>query len=170
MSADGSCALYHLTGRTAEKLPAPFPVRAVAAAADGSLWLAGWSKLVHLPPSELSEPAGECAGSGPRVTLPDVSRRGTVSLRVLRRAGGLRVRSSRAGTLLGRLSAGGLAVRVQQAVGPGGAVIRFPARAFDGIARRLADGKRTSVRLLEMRFLDADGNEGVNPDDPRVVR
>jgi hypothetical protein len=61
-------------------------------------------------------------------------------------------------------------VRVQQAVGPGGAVIRFPARALDGIARRLAAGKRTSVRLLEMRFLDADGNEGVNPDDPHVVR
>jgi hypothetical protein len=148
---DNGCRLYRVSGDQVERRPAPFITRFLRFAPDGSMWLAGHTRLAHLGEAELAAPA-RCDTTGPRLTLPD-RRGGRLSARTVRRRG-LRLRANEAGHLsavVQRASDGRLVNRVLRR---GQTVkLRLPRRWLRPGAELLISGTVT----------DADGNAGDLP-------
>ena len=99
-----------------------------------------------------------------RQTDPELSVPGAahdkVTLRALRRAGGLRVRSSEAGTVSGFIRLAGTKRKlgvVDGAIGANGVVVTFSRATLDLLARRLADGRRTRLEL-QLTITDDSGH------------
>jgi hypothetical protein len=158
------CRLLRIRDGTVERLPSPFPVDGLATAADGSLWLAGWSALAHETADSLATPSARCGERSPRLSFPDVTRRATVSLRALGRAHGLRVRSTETATLTGGADVEGAETgEVLQAVGPKGTVVRFGPSMLRRIARQVKRTGRADLDLNSLEVIDVDGNRPEHP-------
>jgi streptogramin lyase len=153
-----SCSMLHLTGTTTTSLRAPIAPVASAVGPDGTLWLADRTQLLHLSPAELTSTA-PCDTTDPKLSVPGAAH-DRITLRALRRAGGLRVRSSEAGAVSGYVRLVGTRRKlgvVDRAIGTRGVVVTFSKATLDLLARRLADGRR--VRLeLQLTIIDDSGH------------
>jgi hypothetical protein len=153
-----SCSMLHLAGTTTTSLRAPIAPVTSAVGPDGTLWLADRTQLMHLSPAELTSTA-PCDTTNPEVSVPGAAH-DKVTLRALRRAGGLRVRSSEAGTLSGYIRLVGTKRKVgvvDRAIGTNGAVVTFSKATLDLLARRLAHGRRTRLDL-QLTIIDNSGH------------
>jgi hypothetical protein len=171
--ADASaCELLRVRDGIVQRMPAPFLVEGIAAAADGSLWLTSWSKLAHETEASLTASPAGCGARAPRLSFPDRSRRGTISLRALRRAGGLRVRSSEPGTLVGGIDNFelDLEVHVLQGIGAKGTVVRLTRQTLRRLARWVARDGSVKLELDGLVLVDGDGSRTADqPADVRLV-
>jgi hypothetical protein len=112
---------------------------------------------------------GACDERQPVLRLPDRSKQGTVSLRALRRHGGLRITSDEPATLIGIAVAADIKVRPQQAVDRSGAVLRLMPRLLRRLGDRVASGRRTLIKLAFVQAWDGNGNGGGFSHNVRVV-
>jgi hypothetical protein len=156
-----SCSMLHLAGTATTSLRAPIAPVTSTVAPDGTLWLASRSRLLHLTPAELTSTA-PCDTKDPELSVPG-ARDGRASLRALRRAGGLRVRSSETGAVSGYIGLAGtkrkLAV-AEGAIGTKGVVVPFSKATLSLLARRLAEGRRTRLDL-QLELVDDSGHDVV---------
>ncbi len=150
--------MLHLAGTTTTSLRAPIAPVTSAVGPDGTLWLADRTQLLHLSPAELTSTA-PCDTTDPELSVPGAAH-DKVTLRALRRAGGLRVRSSEAGTVSGFIRLAGTKRKlgvVDGAIGTNGVVVTFSRATLDLLARRLADGRRTRLEL-QLTITDDSGH------------
>ena len=102
---------------------------------DGTLWLADRTQLLHLSPAELS--TAPCDTADPELSVPGAAH-DRVSLRALRRARGLRVRSNETATVSGYIRLVGTKRKVgvvDGAIGTNGVVVTFSKTTLDLLAR-----------------------------------
>jgi hypothetical protein len=150
--------MLHLAGVTTTSLRAPIAPVTSAVGPDGTLWLADRTQLLHLSPAELTSSA-PCDTTDPKLSVPGATH-DEVTLRALRRAGGLRVRSSEAGTVSGDIRLAGTKRKlgvVDGAIGTKSVVVTFSRATLDLLARRLADGRRTRLDL-QLTITDNSGH------------
>jgi streptogramin lyase len=153
-----SCSMLHLAGTTTTSLRAPIAPVTSAVGPDGTLWLADRTRLLHLSPAELTSTA-PCDTTAPKLSVPGATH-DRVTLRALRRARGLRVRSSEAATASGYIGLVGTKRKlgvVDGAIGTKGVVVTFSKAALDLLARRLAGGRRTRLDL-QLTIIDDSGH------------
>ena len=172
VAADGS-AWFTLAGCTLARVspagevtiaPAPIPARRLAFDPAGGMWLASGARLVHVAPGE---PFGPCDERPPSLRIGPGRDGGAVSLRALRRAGGLRmtVREPAAVSAFALYGYGSEdefdvdKLRDTTVTAARGRTVRYPVSAarLRRLARRLAAGDRTSL-VLFAGAADAEGN------------
>ena len=163
----GTCALARVTpAGGVSSVPAPVPAMRIAFDPAGGMWLASRARLVH---TARGEGAGPCDDTPPGVRLR--TGRSTISLRALRRAGGVvvLVREPVSVVLDGITSQSPLTVTNITGAKGGSMRVRVTAAQVRSYARRVARGERVGFTVSAV-VSDREGNDNYKTYFLRVRR
>ena len=174
--ATGTCRLARIApaGHAISTIASPVPAHRLAFDPAGALLLASPARVVRHTPGT---PAGACDDRPPALQLSPGRDDGTVSIRALRRAGGVRMTVREPAAVIAIASLDGpdgpviderLATPIIRGRRGGTGRYRFPAARLRRIERDVAAGKRWTLDVLASA-IDAEGNRTLETLDARVT-